>query len=288
MREPISSGCIATPFNADGAACQGGAVGTPFFLFTNNNPFPLRSLFADAYQPETPVTGGASNVTSSTAVVSGAVNPAGASVNVFFEFGPTMAYGQATAAQKTPPNNSTTPFAAGLTGLPAGTMIHYRAVAASDFGKFVGSDQTLTTASTPPPPPPSRLADGKASAGPAKVSGTTASVRVSCAGEVGAKCKLTLKLTVTETLKGHKLISVTSRRKNKVTKKLVVIGTASVTLGTGQTKTVRITLNGTGKRLLEKRHKLKVTLRATQTLSTGRLKAISTQTLTFMAAKRRR
>jgi hypothetical protein len=23
VREPISSGCIATPFNADGAACQG-------------------------------------------------------------------------------------------------------------------------------------------------------------------------------------------------------------------------------------------------------------------------
>ena len=35
VREPISSSCTANPFNADGAACQGGAVGTPFFLFTN-------------------------------------------------------------------------------------------------------------------------------------------------------------------------------------------------------------------------------------------------------------
>jgi hypothetical protein len=279
VREPISSGCIATPFNSDGAACQGGAVGTPFFLFTNGSP--LRSLFADAYQPETPITGTASGVSTSTAVVSGAVNPAGASVNVFFEFGTTTAYGQSTAPQKTEPNNSTTPFAASLTGLPVGTTIHYRAVAASDFGKFVGSDQTLTTASTPPPSP-----NGKASAGHAKVSGTSASVRVSCAGEAGATCKLTLKLTVTETFTGHKLISVTSRRKKKVTKKLVVVGTASVTLKAGESKTVRIALNGTGKRLLEKRRTLKVTLRVTQTLSTGQIKAISTQKLTFKAAKR--
>ncbi len=45
VREPISSTCIATPFNQDGKACQGGAVGTPFFLFTNGtNP---RGLFAE-------------------------------------------------------------------------------------------------------------------------------------------------------------------------------------------------------------------------------------------------
>ena len=48
--------CTANPFNADGATCQGGAIGTPFFLFTNGtSPLPL---FADAYQPDAPVTGG--------------------------------------------------------------------------------------------------------------------------------------------------------------------------------------------------------------------------------------
>ena len=34
VREPISSNCTANPFNADGSACQGGPVPTPFFLFT--------------------------------------------------------------------------------------------------------------------------------------------------------------------------------------------------------------------------------------------------------------
>ncbi len=46
VREPISSSCTANPFNADGSTCQGGAVATPFFLFTyGRHP---RSLFADA------------------------------------------------------------------------------------------------------------------------------------------------------------------------------------------------------------------------------------------------
>jgi hypothetical protein len=279
VREPISSGCIATPFNADGAACQGGAVGTPFFLFTNGSP--LRSLFADAYQPEALLTGTASGVGTSTAVVSGSVNPAGAAVNVFFQFGTTTAYGQATAAQKTAPNDSTTPFAALLSGLPAGSTIHYRAVAVSDFGTFVGGDQTFTTVAVPP-----KAKDGKASAGRAKVSGTSAIVRVSCTGEAGATCKLSLKLTVTETFRGKKLISVTARKnKKRLTKKVVVVGSASVTLKAGETRTVRIALNGTGKRLLQKRHTLKVTLRITQTLAGGQLRAISTQTLNFKAAK---
>src|SRR5262249_4140384 len=254
-REPISSGCIATPFNADGAACQGGALGTPFFLFTNGSP--LRGLFADAYQPEALVTGTASGVGTSTAVVSGSVNPAGAAVNVFFQFGTTTAYGQATGVQKTAPNDSTTPFAALLSGLPAGRTIHYRAVAVSDFGTFVGGDQTLTTAAVPP-----KANDGKASAGRAKVSGTSASVGVSCAGDAGATCKLTLKLTVTETFKGKRLISLTARkRKNRLTKKVVAVGSASVTLKAGETRTVRIALNGTGKGLLQKPHNLKGTLR---------------------------
>ncbi len=282
VREPISSGCIATPVNADGAACQGGALGTPFFLFTNGSP--LRGLFADAYQPETPTTGGASGVGTSTAVVSGAVNPAGASVKAFFEFGTTTSYGQTTAALLTAPNDSTTPFAATLTGLPTGTTVHYRAVAASDFGSFAGSDQTLKTASTPPPGPPP--ANQTASVAHAKVSGTNAIVRVSCPRSAAVPCKVRVQLTITEIFKGHKLISVTSRK--RTTKKLVVVGTASVTLDPGQSRTVRVTLNSLGRRLLKKHHTLKVTLRVTQAISARQVKAISTQKLTFRAPRRHR
>ena len=78
VREPVSSGCIATPFNADGAACQGGAVGTPFFLTTDGTS--PRGLFANAYEPDAPVTGAATGVGTSQATVAGTVNPRGAAV----------------------------------------------------------------------------------------------------------------------------------------------------------------------------------------------------------------
>jgi hypothetical protein len=35
VRSPVSSNCIATPFNADGSTCQGGAAPSPFFLYLN-------------------------------------------------------------------------------------------------------------------------------------------------------------------------------------------------------------------------------------------------------------
>ena len=110
VREPISSSCTANPFNSDGAACQGGAVGTPFFLFTSGTP--LRSLFADAYSPDTPITGAASGVSSSSATVSGAVNPEGAAVNVSFQYGTTTAYGAVAGGQSSGVSNGAVPFAA--------------------------------------------------------------------------------------------------------------------------------------------------------------------------------
>ena len=65
VREPISSSCTANPFNADGATCQGAAVGTPFFLYTNGTS--PRGLFAGTYRPIAVTTGAASAITSSTA-----------------------------------------------------------------------------------------------------------------------------------------------------------------------------------------------------------------------------
>ena len=266
VREPISSTCIATPFNADGSACQGGAVGTPFFLFTNGTS-PL-GLFADAYQPDTPVTGGASGISTSAATVGGAVNPEGASVKVSFQFGTTTAYGQSTAAQTLAPANLATSFAAQLTGLPAGTTIHYRAVAVSDFGTFAGADQTLTTSPTPP---------GTVTVGHAKVSGNAASVRVTCAGAAGASCKVSLKMTVTETLRGHKLVAVAARVRHKI----VGVGSAVVTLTAGNAKTVRISLNAQGEKLLSTRPALKVKLVATEAFGNGHSATVSKQTVTF-------
>jgi hypothetical protein len=280
VREPISSSCIATPFNADGKACQGSAIGTPFFLFTNGTS-PLR-LFSSAYAPDAPVTGTASGVTTSVATLNATDNPEGASVSASFQFGTTTAYGSSTAAQTLGPNNAATPFSAQLTGLAAGTTIHYRAVVTSDFGTFVGADQTLTTASTPPPPP---AGSGHASIGHVNVSGNTASVPVKCSGSAGQTCNVALTLSVTETLKGHKVIAFTSRKQGHTHRKVVTVGSAHVKLTAGQTRVVRITLNRTGKALLAKYHTLKVSLRVTQTLTNHHTVTVASRTLTFKAPK---
>ncbi len=277
VREPISSSCTANPFNADGAACQGGAIGTPFFLFTNGtNP---RGLFAGSYQPGTPVTGAASGVSTSVATVSGAVNPEGAPIRVSFQFGASTAYGQSTAPQTLAPGNVATPFTGQLTGLPAGTTIHYRAVAVSDFGTFAGADQTLTTSSVGTPPPPV----GSVTVGRAKVSGTTALVRVACGGALGAQCNVSLRMTVTETFRGQKLIAVAARVRHKV----LGVGSAAVTLTAGNAQTVRIALNGQGRKLLASRHVLKVKLVVTEARGNSSSATVSTQTFTFKAHSNR-
>ena len=143
VREPISSGCTANPFNRDGSACQGAALGTPFFLFTSGSS-PL-GLFGGAYRPGAIVTGGASGITASAATVRGSVNPAGASVTAFFQFGTTTAYGRVTRPITTAPDNRADPLTARLTGLPARKTIHYRVVVATDFGLSVGPDRKFVT-----------------------------------------------------------------------------------------------------------------------------------------------
>ena len=147
-------------------------------------------------------------------------------------------------------------------------------MATSDFGTFVGADQTLTTspASTPPP------AVGTATVGHAKVTGTTAAVRITCTGSAGCpvqRCRL--RLSVTETLRGQRLIAVAARVRHKV----VGVGAASVTLSAGSTETVRISLNRAGRNLLAARHVLKVKLVVTEALGNGQSVTVSTQTVTF-------
>jgi hypothetical protein len=277
VREPISSSCTATPFNNDGQACQGAAVGTPFLLYTNGtNP---RGLFANAYQPDTPVTGAASAIGTSSATVSGSVNPLGASVNASFQFGTTTAYGQSTAVQKTGPDESVDQFSAQLTGLPAGTTIHYRAVAVSDFGTFVGTDQTLTT---PSPAPPGA---GQASVGHARVSGTTARVPVSCTGATGSTCTLSLTLAVTEKFKGHRLLAVSAVKRPRTYRKVLVVGSAHVTLTAGQSQMAPVSLNRAGRHLLARRHRLATTLQVLQVLPGGHVVTVSTQTVAFKAPR---
>jgi hypothetical protein len=282
VREPISSACTANPFNGDGSACQGGALGTPFFLFTNGTS-PL-GLFAGAYQPGVPVTGGAS-ATPRAASVSATVDPAGASAEVFFEYGPTTGYGQSTPLTGTAPGDGPTAFSATIAGLSPGTTIHYRAVARTDFGSVAGSDQVLLTpaeAHSSPAP----TANGTAVAGRVKVSGSIATLRLSCRGAAGATCRLTARLSVVEILAGHRLVGLTARTRRH--RRTVILGSVTLTLMAGQSRTIHVPLNQTGKRLLKSRRHIKVRLTVLQAVRAGKPEKVSSQLALLKAPRHRR
>jgi hypothetical protein len=274
VREPIASSCAGNPFNGDGSACQGSPLGTPFFLYTDGSA-PL-TLLAGAYAPEAPVSGDASAVAETSATVAGSVDPRGAPVEVYFEYGPTTAYGQLTAVQTLGGADGSSGFTAALTGLAAGATVHYRAVVATDFETLTGVDRFLETK-----PPPS--ASAKAARATAK--GATVSVRVSCKGQAGLSCKLTAQLVVKEALRGKKLVGVSAAA---LKHKLVIVGSVSATLAAGQSRVVKVALNRVGRRLLAHRahRRLSVQLRVLERpgVAGKAARTLATQVLTLHGA----
>jgi hypothetical protein len=283
VRQPISSGCAANPFNGDGATCQGSAVGTPFFLFTTGTSPTPRSLLADAYQPGTPVTNAATAVTTAGGTLNGSIDPDGAAISVTFQFGSTTAYGQATAAQLIGPQQAVTPFTAAIAGLAPSTTIHYRAVATSDFGSFVGADEVMTTAAAPPPPPPPGShpsPNGHSSTSKLKHKGNKVSLKVRCRGTATQHCTMVLRLSVTEKRKGGKTIAITARKK-KITHRVVVIGSTRARLRGGKSRTLTVRLNRKGRALLAAHHTLPVTLTASQQLTRKKSRRVLKRTVVF-------
>ncbi|MGO9903963.1 MAG: hypothetical protein ACLP0J_30820 [Solirubrobacteraceae bacterium] len=149
VRTPVASTCPDDPFTSDGSACPAGSIGTPFFAYTDNAAGP-QELFAQGYTPGTTTTGAPSAVTETTASLAGTVDTDGAPTLVHFDYGTSTAYGASTTGQLlAPAAGVSTPVAAALTALPAGTLIHYRVVAETDFGTVDGQDATFTTARVP-------------------------------------------------------------------------------------------------------------------------------------------
>ncbi len=252
VRAPISSACTANPFNGDGAACQGGAVGTPFFLFSDGTPGNAK-LFSDAYQSDPPVAGTPSAVTTTGATLNATVNPQGGPVSVSFEFGPSTAYGQATAPQTIKPTDTATAFTAAIGGLAPATTIHYRAVARTDFGTVLGADQTLRTA-TPPDRTPPRVT----------LSITKKSVKRKHGHiKVQLKLKISVNEASTASIKGT-TVTFSKHKHHTVTP----FSTHASFSGAGS-KTMTLTPSGNGAKilaaLLRAHKKVKITITATVT-----------------------
>ncbi|MDQ6744437.1 MAG: hypothetical protein M3Z27_00210 [Actinomycetota bacterium] len=111
------------------------------------------------------------------------------------------------------------------------------------FPRPDGSVTPRPTAASVPEPPGSCTT---LSAGRAHVKRGKAGVLLTCVGVPGARCKLTLVLTVRRATRGR------------------VVGIGRHTLAAGRSEAVRVRLNRTGRRLLAVRHHLRATLTVTE------------------------
>ena len=101
---------------------------------------------------------------STSAGLSGSVNPNGLPTTAYFEYGldlgdrgpgsSTTLYDQTTPAQQVGSGSTAHPISILVTGLVPNALYHVRLVASNDAGTTVGPDQTFTTPASAPPPPP--------------------------------------------------------------------------------------------------------------------------------------
>ena len=109
------------------------------------------ALPAAAAQAAVPTvsTGGASQVTQSTATVKGTVNPQGQSTTYTFQYGPTVTYGSQTPPAPAGAGTKGVQASAALTGLTPNTRYHYRIVASNPAGVTSGGDRSFVTDKVP-------------------------------------------------------------------------------------------------------------------------------------------
>ena len=90
-------------------------------------------------------TGPTTAIGSTTATVTGSVDPEGQSTTWYVEYGTSISYGSKTSSASAGSGASSQAVSAGLSGLKTGTTYHYRVVATSGSGTSHGGDAVFTT-----------------------------------------------------------------------------------------------------------------------------------------------
>jgi Ca2+-binding RTX toxin-like protein len=93
-------------------------------------------------------TGSATKILSTSATLSGSVNPNGRSTSYWFEYGTTTRYGARTSSRSAGSGTTSLGVARDVTGLAPGTVYHFRLVAQNSAGTARGTDRTFGTAAT--------------------------------------------------------------------------------------------------------------------------------------------
>jgi len=96
------------------------------------------------------ITGNATHIGGTTAVLHGSVNPGGVDTDYTFSYGLTADYGTTTTVRSAGAGNKKVTVAQKITGLQPGTVYHFRISGVSAAGSVSGADVTFTTAGNPP------------------------------------------------------------------------------------------------------------------------------------------
>lgn len=172
-----------------------------------------------------------------------------------FDLGTTTGYGSSSPSQlSAPAAAAASTIGATLTGLPAGTVIHYRAVAATDFGTVDRPDETLTTLPATAPPTGSGAV---LAAGTASVARGIAAVKLACHGAGGQRCDGRVQLTV----RVRRLTGPSRHR--RIDSTTLSLGSAGLDIVAGTRATIDVRLDRRGDALLAaaRDHRLRVTVR---------------------------
>ena len=157
------------------------------------------------------------------------------------QFGPTTAYGSATAPRLIAPGPGPVAVSAALARLGSGATVHYRVVATSVAGTTLGADRTVTTA-------PGGAGGSGGGAAPLDRAGPRVGIR---GGRVAVppSGRVTLRLScpLAETLGCTGTVRLVSAARIRVGRspraRFVDLGSARVLLRGGETRAVRVRLN---------------------------------------------
>ncbi len=129
--------------------------------------FGADETFTTPSDPPVAATGTPVDVEAAGATLTGAVNPKGLPVEVWFEYGITPLYDQQTPARSLPPGSSLVDVSEEIGGLLPGTIYHYRIAASSEAGTVYGDNASFHSGSgggtSIPASPPDAITGGSAS-----------------------------------------------------------------------------------------------------------------------------
>jgi hypothetical protein len=156
---PLSAGSGATGVNVSASvASLAPNAGYHYRLVATNATGTSHGSDASFKTATAPVpaatTGGTLALTSTSAALTGTVNPGGQATTYYFQYGPTAAYGSQTPPLSAGAASTSVNVSAAVGSLTVNTTYHYRLVATNASGSAFGADRSFKTPALRPPAGP--------------------------------------------------------------------------------------------------------------------------------------